>query len=933
MPGPATTITSTSQPHARAVVWDAETGAVVGKAMGHPGWLNQAAFSPDGKRVLTAGARAATAGLARGEAQVWDAETGQPVGGRLEHPFEVVAAAWSPDGRRVVTAAGQALHGRGEARVWDADTGEAVARPLEHNLRVVQVSFSPDGGRVLTASEDGSARVWDAATGEPLTPPLSHGDRLTRALFSPDGRRVLTAGQDGTARVWDAAGGERVTPLLHHGSPVLAATFAPEGRRLATGAWDGSVRVWDLACSGSPPAPFRHQGPVLGTAFSADGRVLLTAGGQRGLLTITGPRLGIMRDVFETERLGVWDAATGAALGPPLAHRLPVTASCVSPDGRRVVTVAAGAAPAGGNEARVWEVPSGNPAALPLRSAGTILWAGFAADGRCLAVTLTERRSGEGNRPKVDSVAQVWDVTTGQPASPPVAHEARVQAAACSPDGARLATGGPDGLVHVWEAATGRALAAPFQHREPVLAVTFSPDGSRLLTVTGSEVADPDRDSAARLWDLATGRGLDLVHRGQVLHAGFSPDGRRVVTAAADQTARVWDAATGQPVTPPLRHRGKVRHAAFSPDGGLVATAGDDRAARVWDAATGEPITPPLTHPEAVMGCSFSPDGSRLATACLDGAARVWDLPHDPRPPEELALLAQVLAGRRLDDTGGLIPLGAAALAEAWPVARQQAPAEFAVRPEQAVAWHGQQAEDAERSRQWPGVVLHLGPVIDAQPGAWQPRASRGNAYAELGRWQEAASDYGEALARGAEDGLTASRCAHAQLAAGRAEDYRTTCAKLVGSVGEAKDATAAGTLARACVVGPDALADFTPLLRATEKAAGGAFDVHAAALYRAGRTQEALQRLAEDRKAGRSGDSPWHWLLLALAEQRLGHADEAARWLGQAARWLDEAPRQKPDTTNRREPFAWQRLSWEERLELQLLRREVEGLVKGSSP
>jgi WD40 repeat protein len=31
----------------------------------------------------------------------------------------------------------------------------------------------------------------------------------------------------------------------------------------------------------------------------------------------------------------------------------------------------------------------------------------------------------------------------------------------------------------------------------------------------------------------------------------FSPDGLRVVTASADETARVWDAATGKPVASP----------------------------------------------------------------------------------------------------------------------------------------------------------------------------------------------------------------------------------------------------------------------------------------------------------------------------------------------------------------------------------------------
>ena len=35
--------------------------------------------------------------------------------------------------------------------------------------------------------------------------------------------------------------------------------------------------------------------------------------------------------------------------------------------------------------------------------------------------------------------------------------------------------------------------------------------------------------------------------------AAFSPDGKRIVTASLDKTARVWDAATGQPIGEPLK--------------------------------------------------------------------------------------------------------------------------------------------------------------------------------------------------------------------------------------------------------------------------------------------------------------------------------------------------------------------------------------------
>ena len=119
-------------------------------------------------------------------------------------------AAFSPDGRRVVTASRDHT-----ARVWDAVTGEAITAPLRHGHIVWKAAFSPDGRRVVTASHDGTARVWDARSGQPVSPALPHRQPVVDASFSPDGRRVVTAGTDGMARVWDAATGE-----AHHPAPA-----------------------------------------------------------------------------------------------------------------------------------------------------------------------------------------------------------------------------------------------------------------------------------------------------------------------------------------------------------------------------------------------------------------------------------------------------------------------------------------------------------------------------------------------------------------------------------------------------------------------------------------------------------------------------------------------------------------------------------------
>jgi WD40 repeat protein len=70
------------------------------------------------------------------------------------------------------------------------------------------------------------------------------------------------------------------------------------------------------------------------------------------------------------------------------------------------------------------------------------------------------------------------------------------------------------------------------------------------------------------------------------LSAAFSLDGARIVTASADNTARLWDAATGQPIVVLKGHDGIVISAAFSPDGARVVTASRDGTARLWDART-----------------------------------------------------------------------------------------------------------------------------------------------------------------------------------------------------------------------------------------------------------------------------------------------------------------------------------------------------------
>jgi WD40 repeat protein len=116
--------------------------------------------------------------------------------------------------------------------------------------------------------------------------------------------------------------------------------------------------------------------------------------------------------------------------------------------------------------------------------------------------------------------------------------------------------------------------------------------------------------------------------------AAFSPNGRTIVSASADHTARLWDAATGKETAVLRGHEDLVTSAAFSPGGKTVVTASDDKTARIWDVATGREITTLRGHKDAVASAVFSPDGRWVVTTSVnmgallmtaENTARVWD--------------------------------------------------------------------------------------------------------------------------------------------------------------------------------------------------------------------------------------------------------------------------------------------------------------------
>jgi WD40 repeat protein len=105
----------------------------------------------------------------------------------------------------------------------------------------------------------------------------------------------------------------------------------------------------------------------------------------------------------------------------------------------------------------------------------------------------------------------------------------------------------------------------------------------------------------------------------------FSLDGQRIVTGSGDQTAKVWDSASGKELLTLKGHGGWVWSVAFSPDGQRIVTGSGDQTAKVWDSASGKELLTLRGHGSPVESVAFSPDGQRVVTGSADNSAKVWD--------------------------------------------------------------------------------------------------------------------------------------------------------------------------------------------------------------------------------------------------------------------------------------------------------------------
>ncbi len=597
----------------------------------------QAAYSPDGKKILVGGLNAST---------VWNVEkaTAEHV---VKHGFVSAGresnTAWSADSQwfAICSLEQMNLQGPSIVEIWDADTGRSV-KSLRATPSASRVTFSNDrkwlatwGPSPLRLTDKTPLPIvlWEIETGktvQSLDPP--NGEKWLACCFLPEKDRLAAIDSMGRILTFDVATGKQESVFAEGNSrrdtraqaKSTHLRVSPDGKHLVHVDWAGTIRLWDrskkakiverqakqvvdlafvsgktlaLTMTGQAYnvldvmanqyliADRGHQAGIGALAFSADGKELISASGDAQLLWWNPA------DGTELRRKKAGTYEIGLSL-TPIPARLQTSYPLLSDDGQYWAL-----AEPFTREDQFVHVPTGKM----LASSGNLgvlgaRWIALSTDGGKFAridsksISVTDRRTA------------ITVTQERKNAAPPNFLPPSERAwAAVTRDGKFVAVGetklnvGSASVseLHLHDFANNERLASlafPDHFMAPALA--FSPD-EKSLAVAANKVV---------LLDVASGaeRGLNDRLNGSASALRFAPGGFSFAVATTNRSNALFDPGRLQrslevsieiyeTATLKIRekfhggHQGIIRALAFSPNETMLASAGEDLSIVLWD--------------------------------------------------------------------------------------------------------------------------------------------------------------------------------------------------------------------------------------------------------------------------------------------------------------------------------------------------------------
>jgi WD40 repeat protein/Tfp pilus assembly protein PilF len=760
-----------------------------------------------------------------------------------------------------------------------------------HEKQTWLVAFSPDKKYLASTDWPGSTVIiWDLGTGKEFRRFTEYVANITAMSFSPDGRRIAFSSNDGTARVRELIGDEPATVLYGSGGTLYCGGFSADGTRLLVSGDDGSTQVWDLTAQDDAlTMRWASKDSAQWLAQSADGRLF----GQ-------GMRNGDIR---------IWDATSPNKLAYSFSsHKGIVHSVAFSSDGSKLVS--------GGD----------------------------------------------------DGIARVWDVREGRELRRFTGHDKQIMPVAFDPQNRFVASGDASGAIKIWNPDTAKEIASLMGEPErPVYELAFNRKGTQLASAGGTELWTWDTSTWERIdrWHYASrincaayaadgalacgtvdgsvyvhgalphDAGFRLQgHNGEVVGVAFTPDGRRLVSAAFDRTVQMWDLATRQPVLSLRNSVGYATALVFDPNGRRLATR-NPYAIVAWhvDPATSKDAAPQRwvdwfageararRIAQQWFSCEFfstqalRADPAHRAEYLTSRAWARYYLEEWRGSDTDLTDLFEISSPTaELMNLRGYVRVQMGRFAEA----EGDQTSAIELDPKFQLAWlyRGMVRFGLKKYEDAQADLSKAIELDDKRSEAWR---KRGEIRAELGKWDDASRDFAKAAELSPADLACLRAQALGQLGRGDKEAYRQACVTIFERMSSMDAPTNWNAAVWTCCLTANDACPPKDLVRLMDKAVAqlGKYNPYmttrGAALYRAGRYEDAVKQLTDaidaQAKSGRWQD----WVFLAMVQHRLDHADKAREALKQAKSLYEQLALK----------------TWSDQLEWRELHKEAESLIR----
>lgn len=903
-------------------------------------------FSPDGRRVLVTEYSNGQEVL-----DVVDAWSGGEyvMSRTFDHGLE--GASFTPDGQCVVARARSLENRRGYVHLLQLNSSRMETINAPHYYGSLQSPVSMDGSRLLTYGEDGVARVWDLTRlgSRWRSWPDLQDEGVANISLSPS-ERLLAVGQGhhdmavdrgakpfGYLQVWDFATGKGQGERWEFDSRVEAVQFSQDERQVLATLSEGHAALVEVAKGSSPRVlPVGDDRRVLACAFRRDGQVV-TYSKHREVRW--PPDDGASED--EAYRIEIWPAPDNArttAFSPVSRVELkPHSYGALRSDGEVFLQVDRN------RQAMLAETTAGKPLIAMGKMPRDVVEAVFRPDGGAVWIVFD------------DGLAWIWDTQTGQRSTP---SWSAIRAGRFSANGRILLTVHQNSTVRIWDAETAEPLSLPIQTRRLAAAPrmdavpVLGPGANSLISTAGGFL---------RLWDLSPdARSVqDLLQWSQAT-TGFRVDiVGGCVPWETSELAKVWaEYAASQQFHARLQkqdHENLAWHLQEARENEVLgnwyaarfhlthAIEADGADGKLWQRRGAASIQLELfgdaladfdqaldlgrsREPEIWFGRGVALDALGQHEEATTSTTRAFELGMledrwNMQPWQKIA--ATIGLSQRIDRRPGDRDLITRRAELYWDLDDwQRALPDYTRLIELAPQdrwWHNRRGDTLSGLGRWPEAIvdytLSLGDK-NSDPGILESRAG---AYAFAGNFDAACQDLraASALLYLPTDTVYAEGlvCLLAKDQAG----YQQACLELMKVIREHEpegeliitrlDPELARLAAWMFAIAPVCGMDQQLVNDLAERAImSNPKEVHAllawgAVLLRQGRHAEALQPLTK------AAADPRAWLLLALCERKLNHAEQARSWYEKATLHIQQHPRRVP---------------WEYAAELEILRQQA---------